>query len=353
MLQSWNENLCFDDVLLVPQYSEIPSRHEINVMITDEDNNPIFIGDRALQLPIFAAPMDTVVDEISAKKFVANGVCPILHRYCTIDEQVETYNRVVETPGAPVGAAVGATGDFEDRSRALYDAGCRFFCVDVAHGHHILVKNAIKKLRDLFGNEIYIMAGNIATLSGFEDVSSWGADFIRCGVGGGSVCSTRLVTGHGIPTLQTVFDCAPSQFTSFIVADGGLKNSGDIVKALAAGADFVMLGSLFAGCEDTPGEKMINDKGQKIKVFRGMASKDAQKDWRGKVSVAEGVTKLRPIEGNISEKVSELVGGIRSGLSYSGVKDIVDLCSHAEFVKVSANSIYENKPHSPGADCGA
>jgi len=343
-------SLCFDDILLVPQYSEVESRHSIDINVTDFRGAPINIGGRTMQLPIFASPMDTVVDIRSAQIMVSSGVCPILHRYCTIEEQVTTYLEVASVPGAPIAAAIGASGDFEDRACALYDAGVRILCLDVAHGHHVLVKDALKTLRDIFGDDIHLMAGNVATLQGFEDLISWGANFVRCGVGGGAVCSTRIVTGHGVPTMQTILDCAEtSKPLGYIVADGGIRTSGDIVKAFAGGADFVMLGSMLACHTESPGEERAGYR-EVYKNYRGMASKSAQYDWRGEVSVAEGVNSWHKVKGNLGETIGEIVAGIKSGLSYSGVASLSDFMAHVEIRRVSPNVVNENQPHAIGAE---
>ena len=171
--------------------------------------------------------------------------------------------------------------------------------MDVAHGHHILMKNAIEKLKSLY-SDVHIMAGNVATKTGFEDLANWGADSIRCNIGSGSICSTRIQTGHGMPGLQTIFECFAADITRDvkIIADGGLKNSGDIVKALAAGADFVMVGSLLSGTTQTPGEVIYSSDGTRRKIYRGMASKEAQHDWRGKHSSNEGVSTTVPAIGS-------------------------------------------------------
>ena len=182
-----------------------------------------------------------------------------------------------------VAAAVGTSGDYLERAAALVGHGAKILCVDVAHGHHVLMKLALTKLRELFGDTVHIMAGNVATLEGYNDLVDWGADSVRCNIGGGSICSTRIQTGHGVPGLHTIIDCARSDRNAPIIADGGIRNSGDIVKALAAGADFVMLGSLLSGTDETPGD-VINTREGKFKSYRGMASKDAQVEWRGRTA---------------------------------------------------------------------
>ena len=189
------------------------------------------------------------------------------------------------------------------------------------------------------------MAGNVATLEAFNDLSDWGADSIRVGIGGGSICSTRIQTGHGVPTLQSVIDCAASDRGAALIADGGIKNSGDIVKALAAGADFVMLGSMLAGTDEAPGEVLRGPDGQLKKVYRGMASKEAQNDWRGRISSIEGVAHVIPCKGPVEETLHEIATGIRSGLSYSGAINIPELQAKSVFIKQTSQSTFESSTH--------
>ncbi len=241
-------------------------------------------------------------------------------------------------------AAIGVTGDYQERVSELYKAGVSVFCLDVAHGHHILVKNALKYLKNNYSG-VHFMAGNVATLEGFEALANWGADSIRVGIGGGSICSTRLVSGHGIPTLQSVLDCVKTSHDVKIIADGGIKTSGDIVKAIAAGADFVMLGSMLAGTQETPGEVLSNTNGKKYKIYRGMASASAQKNWRGKSSTPEGVSTTIPYKGSVDIILENIAGGIRSGLSYSGCRSIKEFQALAGFVKQTSAGQVESNTH--------
>ena len=267
-----NKTYSYDDVLLVPQYSDIRSRAEIDISTN--------LGKGVKhQLPIFASPMDTISASAMANAMGKAGASAIIHRYNTIQEQVGEINKV-SSPRI-IGAAIGISGDYLERANALADAGADFLCVDVAHGHHIMMQEALWKLRRLFGDAYHIMAGNVATLEGINDLADWGADSVRCNIGGGSICSTRVQTGHGLPGLQTIIECAKTDRDVKIIADGGIKNSGDMVKALAAGADAVMIGSLLAGTTEAPGEIYMDAKGDRWKTYRGMASKEAQKDWRG------------------------------------------------------------------------
>jgi IMP dehydrogenase len=223
--------------------------------------------------------------------------------------------------------------------------GAQVICVDVAHGHHAMMEGCLKTLKDKYADSVHVMAGNVATLEGFDALASWGADSIRVGIGGGSICSTRLVTGHGIPTFQSILDCAKTSYDVKIIADGGIKTTGDMVKAYAAGADFVIIGSMLAGTKETPGEVFFGQKGKKYKVYRGMASSAAQQDWRGKFSAPEGVSTTVPFRGSVGPILQNFVGGIRSGLSYSGVRSLKELRCKASFVRQSNAGQIESSTH--------
>ena len=332
-----NEALSFDDVLLIPQYSEIDSRSEIKIQ-----QNLRNVGD--FSLPIISSPMDTVTGGHMAHAMSRLGGIGIIHRYNTIEEQVKEVRRPGRATCEPVGAAIGVGGDFLDRAIALREAGVGFLCIDVAHGHHAKVRYALEALRNTFGTHFHIMAGNVATLEGFNDLADWGADSIRVGIGGGSICSTRIQTGHGIPTLQSIIDCSASDRDVTLIADGGIKNSGDIVKALAAGADFVMLGSLLAGTEETPGS-IIRVDGELRKRYRGMASKDAQYDWKGSYRSVEGVAHSVPLRGPVRLAIEELEVGIRSGLSYSGALNVAELQAKSCFLRQTSAGQVESSTH--------
>ena len=331
--------LTFDDVLLTPQYSDIHSRKEIDIG-SDLDKNT------HLSLPIISAPMDTVTEVKTAIAINCAGGLGIIHRYNSIKEQASMVSKTANT--SIVGAAIGATGDFIDRATAVHDAGANILCIDIAHGHHILAKHAIAKLKEVFGDRIHIMVGNVATAEGFKALESWGANSIKVGIGGGSICSTRIQTGHGMPTLQSIFDInewVPHRQAT-LIADGGIRTSGDIVKALAAGADFVMLGSMLAGTEESPGEMIMNATGgNRRKVYRGMASKEAQMDWHGRFSSNEGVATTIPYKGKLEDTLEDLRNGIRSGLSYSGVRTVKELQQGALFVKQTLAGQIESSTH--------
>jgi IMP dehydrogenase len=328
------EALTYDDVLLAPQYSDIRSRSTISITSR--------LGSYELELPIIASPMDTVTASPMAAAMHTCGGMGVIHRYNSIEIQCEHVASL--PPGAMVGAAIGTSGDYLERATALVNTGVTLLCIDVAHGHHILMKEALRKLRVTLGNKVHIMAGNVATVEGYNDLVDWGADSVRCNIGGGSICSTRTQTGHGVPGLQTIIDCARPRREAPIIADGGIRNSGDVVKALAAGADFVMLGSLLSGTDETPGDIITTRRG-KFKSYRGMASKDAQIAWRGRTSSLEGIATRVPCKGPVADILQDLARGIRSGLSYSGARSISELQTKARFIRQTAGGQTESSTH--------
>lgn len=329
--------VCFDDVLLVPQYSGICSRSEITLSSSlGKDIN--------MRLPIISSPMDTVTGSDMLRAMDSLGGLGIVHRYNTPEMQADLVREAIRSGSLNTGAAIGVSGDFLDRAQILVNAGVKVLCVDIAHGHHVLMRHALKVLRNTFGNKVHIMAGNVATLEGVNDLSDWGADSVRVGIGGGSICSTRVQTGHGVPTLQSIIDCSSTDRDVIIVADGGIRNSGDIVKALAAGADFVMLGSLLSGTDESPGEIIFKD-GERYKAYRGMASKDAQIDWRGHTASIEGVSSAVPEKGPVKNVLSEMETGIRSGLSYSGAQNILELQVNSKMIKQTFSGTAESSTH--------
>ena len=335
----FKEAVTYDDMLLVPQYSDITSRSEVDI-------SSALSVTSALQLPIMASPMDTVSEVDMSVAMAKAGGLAVIHRYNTIPEQGDlVYRTASDISTSLTAAAIGVSGDYLERATTVVALGANVLCVDVAHGHHIMTKNALNELRKAFGDDIYIIAGNVCTLEGVNDVSDWGANAVRCNIGGGSICSTRIVTGHGLPGLQTIFDCARTDRDVKIIADGGIKTSGDIVKALAAGADFVMCGSLLAGTEESPGQVISLPDGSRMKEYRGMASKDAQVDWRNKSSTPEGVASYIPYKGSVTDILADLEGGIRSGLSYTGARTIAQLQHKAEWARQTSAGTVESGTH--------
>lgn len=332
------EALTYDDVLLLPQYSDIRSRSEVSVG-TDLGNG------LRLSLPIISSPMDTVSEDLMARAMSTAGGCSIVHRYNTPEQQAELVGHARVNGAENIGFAVGVGDDLLYRVSENLLAGAAFVCIDVAHGHHIMMKHAIRAIRAAVGDDLHIMAGNVATLEGINDLADWGANSVRCNIGGGSICSTRVQTGHGHPGLQTILDCAKTDREVAIIADGGIRNSGDIVKALAAGADAVMLGSLLSGTKETPGAVYTRQDGTKYKTYRGMASKEAQADWRGRFSSFEGISATVPYRGKVHNVLTELEQGIRSGLSYSGCRSILELQARHKFVRQTTAGLGESKTH--------
>ena len=338
------EFLSYDDVLLLPRYSDIRSRAEVSAATS-------LGNDLNLSLPLIASPMDTITETAMAAALGSQGATSVVHRYNTPEIQARYVSMAIDLAqmkyktNITVGAAIGVTDDYIERAHKVLNAGATFLCVDVAHGHHILMKDALQALRKEFGSNLHLMAGNVATLQGVNDLADWGADSARCNIGGGSICSTRVQTGHGVPGLHTIFECAKTDREIAIIADGGIRNSGDIVKALAAGADAVMCGSLLSGTDEAPGKIIEESDGTRWKTYRGMASKEAQLGWRGRYSSNEGVSARVPYRGSVLNILKDLENGIQSGLSYSGARTISELASTAEFIRQTSSGLSESGTH--------
>lgn len=272
-----------------------------------------------------------------------------------IHKRLEFPNAVKDEKGRLlVGAAIGVKNDYLERTAALVKAGVDVLVIDIAHGHAQSLLDTLYRIKSEFPN-VDVIAGNVATKHGTMDLISAGADAVKAGVGPGSTCQTRIVTGAGVPQLTAVMDCCESSIYSEVplIADGGIRYSGDIVKALAAGASTVMLGSMFAGCEESPGHTRVKD-GQKYKVYRGMASYDAAASRRTSEKgydvnlddyVPEGVETVIPYKGRVKEVLDQLIGGLRSGMSYLGVDTIEDMPKNADFIRMSPAGLSESKPH--------
>ena len=251
------------------------------------------------------------------------------------------------------GAAIGITGDVLERAKALLDAQVDVLVLDSAHGHSKNIMTCLDKIKSAFP-EAVIIAGNVATAEATEDLIKAGADCVKVGIGPGSICTTRVVAGIGVPQITAVYDaaCAAQKYNVPIIADGGIKYSGDIVKALAAGANVVMLGSLLAGCEEAPGATEIY-QGRSFKVYRGMGSlgamecgsKDRYFQEGAKKLVPEGVEGRVPYKGNVSDTIFQLVGGIRSGMGYCGCPTIEELHERSQFVRITGAGLKESHPH--------
>lgn len=326
----------FDDVLLVPQHSKITSRQDVDLSTS--------LGSLKLALPILSANMDTVTEGSMAVAMHKAGGAGVLHRFAELEDQTH-WVKTCRQQFAPVIVSVGIAGEhYSFLSEAAPDA----ICVDVAHGDHSRVVNIISELRNDFP-DIDIIAGNVATKGGAARLVQAGANIIKVGIGPGSVCSTRIVSGHGMPQLSAVMeisDCIKPR-GAYVIADGGIRYPGDIVKALAAGADAVMIGSLLAGTDEAAGERIV-EHGVAYKTFRGMASREVQKQKRNdRTPRVEGVSAKVPYRGPVADTLDNLEAGIRSGLSYSGACDLTDFREAAEFVVVTGNTLKENHPHHP------
>lgn len=344
MKKSKINGLCFDDILLVPNYSEIESRHSVDLgMMIGSGKNII-----ELSTPVIAAPMDTVCGQSMCIAMNNLGGLGILHRYMSKEEQQNISRELVESE-CRFGVAISSNNDFIKQAQALYDIGVRIFLVDTANGHGKYAIDAVRQLRDVF-DDVHIMAGNVATIDGFVNLAESGADSVRVGIGGGSACTTRIISGHGVPTLASIMECDTwrdlnDAFDCSIIADGGIRNSGDMVKSFAAGADAVMVGSMLAGTDESPGNIFVDASGTRVKTFRGMASADAQRDANNVVSVAEGISTTIPYKGAVEKIISQIRGGIGSGCSYSGCDRLAQLSTFAKYVEVSNASLNESKPH--------
>jgi IMP dehydrogenase len=335
-----NNDICFDDILMVPQYSEVVSRTAVDLKM------PVG-GSTWLDFPVIASPMDTVCEKDMAIAIAEAGGIGIIHRFMSAKNQInmvkEVYN--YNDLGLLVGAALSSTF-LEEHVEKLISSGASMLLIDTANGHSKMAIDATIRLKNLVGDSVHIMSGNVATVEGYVALDVAGADSVRVGIGGGSMCTTRIVSGHGIPTLSSIINVREAKdkfnLNAGIIADGGIRNTGDMIKAFAAGADSVMLGSMLAGTDESPGS--LHFKGnKKFKSFRGMASKEANKDKD--IAVAEGVSTMIPYKGSVKDIIKDIKGGIGSGCSYSGVDFLHDLYKESMYIKVSPLTVKESLPH--------
>lgn len=330
-----NHALTFDDVLLIPAYNHYESRRTVDISVTDRT------GKLQLKLPVMTANMDTITEHEMARFMADHGGVGVLHRFMTVERNVEEYRKC--PPGTFVSVGSG-DGELE-RAEALKDAGASYVCADVAHAHGRYMGRVVKKLREMLPNAC-IMAGNVATYAGADYLASCGADIVKVGIGAGSVCTTRLKTGFGVPMLTAIQECARADRS--LVADGGIRTPGDIVKALAFGADFVMVGGMLAGTRPTPGPLVVRDDGRRVKVYRGMASREAQESYLGEMPdwrTAEGVSAEVPYREDEAAILADIIGGVRSGLTYGGSSNIKELQRKLNYVLVSQAGRIESLPH--------
>ncbi|MGA1610124.1 MAG: IMP dehydrogenase [Candidatus Nanopelagicaceae bacterium] len=345
--------LTYDDVLLLPDASDVvPSEVDTKTQLT---------RNISLDIPLVSSAMDTVTESPMAIAMAKAGGIGIIHRNLSIDEQV-THVKLVKGAGLIVGAAVGVGDDGFARAQALIDAGIDVVVVDTAHGHHRAVLEAIEKIKNSYGEQ-EVIGGNVATRAGAQALINAGADAVKVGVGPGSICTTRVVAGVGVPQVTAIMEAAKACRKSDVplIADGGLQYSGDIAKAIVSGADSVMLGSLLAGCDESPGE-LIEIQGKKYKTYRGMGSLGAMQSRGEKKSyskdrymqddvlsedklVPEGIEGKVAYKGALATVAHQLVGGLRSGMGYAGAATIDELKRNGRLVQITFAGLQESHPH--------
>lgn len=354
-LDTLRTGLTFDDVLLVPRRSTIRSRSDVTLETS-------LTRRLRIRIPVVAANMDTVCETEMAIAMAKLGGIGIIHRFLTTSVQVAMVEQVKKTVTDDdvllVGAAVGTDGDALVRSKALVDAGVDVLVLDIAHGHADHALDIVARIKAELPT-VEVIAGNVATRLGAEDLVAAGADAVKVGVGPGGVCTTRLVAGVGVPQLTAIHDCAglddAAGLSVPVIADGGIRTSGDIVKALAAGASTVMMGSMLAGTKESPGDVEQSDRGL-VKRVRGMASFEALEARAARAGedidieyfeqrAPEGVEGTVPYRGEVRGLLATLMAGLRSGMSYSDARTIAELWEKAEFIRVTPNVVAMNRPH--------
>lgn len=326
------EGLTYDDVLLVPKRSPLESR-------TQADTSVRLPRGIEMQIPVFSASMDSVTGRDMAQAMADSGGIGIVHRFCSIEEQTE----MVRGVDGRVGAAIGISQeDTKRRTNSLIESGADFICVDVAHAHMDSCISSVEWVSQRY--DIPLMAGTVATRKGAKSLAEAGADIIRVGVGPGSSCLTREKAGVGVPQITAIQDCSKHPYDASIVADGGIRKPGDIVKALMAGADAVVVGGLLAACDESLAP-LVEKEGSYYKEVRGMASEAAQRDYDVDNVFVEGDTYLTEQFGPVATRMEEFEKGIKSGISYCGGVDVESARTNAEFMKISPNTVYRNGVH--------
>lgn len=357
------EGFTFDDVLLIPA--------ESHVLPNEVDLSTQLAPNLKLNVPFLSASMDTVTETKMATTMARNGGLGVIHKNMSADDQAKMVaavkaieNDASQYPNAAVdannhllvAAAVGVTSDTFDRASALLNAGADAIIIDTAHGHSAGVLRKVAEIRHQLPDATLI-AGNVATGEGTRALFEAGVDVVKVGIGPGSICTTRVVAGVGVPQLTAIYDAArvAREFGKPIIADGGMKYSGDIVKALAAGGNAVMFGSMFSGTDEAPGD-IIEDGGKKYKTYRGMGSLasmshgSADRYFQGGVNeanklVPEGIEARVEYKGSVNDIIFQMVGGLRSGMGYTGSATIQDLIDNAQFVRISNAGLIESHPH--------
>lgn len=358
------KGIAFDDVLLIPAESHVlPNEVDLSVQLAKN---------LKLNLPFISAGMDTVTESSMAIAMALQGGLGVIHKNMSIQAQagevanvkgvaltgnfvkaaVDDQNRLL------VAAAVGVTSDTFERAEALFEAGADAIVIDTAHGHSAGVLRKIKEIRQHYPTQTLI-AGNVATGDATRALFDAGVDVVKVGIGPGSICTTRVIAGVGVPQITAIYDAATAakEYGKPIIADGGIKYSGDIVKAIAAGGNAVMLGSMFSGTTEAPGE-VFEDHGKKYKAYRGMGSVGAMAQSHGSSDryfqggvneanklVPEGIEARVEYKGDVADIIFQMVGGLRSGMGYCGAPDIQSLIDNAQFVQISNAGLRESHPH--------
>lgn len=359
------EGITFDDVLLIPA--------ESHVLPNEVDLSTQLAPNLKLNIPLISAGMDTVTEGKMAAAMAKMGGLGVVHKNLSIQAQADEVRLAKNTPVTAedthaavdkdgkllVAAAVGVTSDTFERAEALFEAGADAIVIDTAHGHSAGVLRKIKEIRDHFPHNTLI-AGNVATAEGTRALFEAGVDVVKVGIGPGSICTTRVVAGVGVPQLTAIYDAADvaREFGKPIIADGGIKYSGDVVKALAAGGNAVMLGSMLSGTEEAPGDVQQGADGRLVKSYRGMGSVGAMSQQHGSSDryfqggvneanklVPEGIEAVVSYKGTVSNVVYQILGGLWSGMGYCGAENIDKLIETAQFVRISNAGLRESHPH--------
>jgi IMP dehydrogenase len=320
----FENSLSYSDVFIIPQYSNITTRRQVDISSK--------LGEHNIEIPVISANMESVTDSVVCNRMRQGGALGALHRFSSKEEAVKDFLSQDSAVKNPVIVSVGVTRDSRDRAVILHEAGARYFIIDIAHGHSLNMKEMISFLKERYKNDIFIIAGNVATAEASIDLINWGADAIKCGVANGSICATKNVTGVVIPMVNTILSCKMGIQRQLkkkhvpLIADGGLVEIGDVCKAIGLGADFVMSGRLFAGCDESPTGL----------VYRGSASKEVQEKYRTdapeQMPTPEGKSEiLKESRGPIKSVLDSIAGGMRSSFSYVGAENINQFHARCKF----------------------
>lgn len=315
----------YDDISLVPRRaSTLPHRADARPEVQ--------LGPVLLRMPLLGSPMPDVCGTAMCRALASAGALGVLHRFQPIADQVDEFRSAVAGGGQAVAAAVGVTGDYRERTRALVDAGCRILCLDTANGAHAQVGEALAWVRKEVGDEVFLIAGNVASAEAFQWLEEQGADAIRVGIAGGSVCETRTETAVYVPTPHAVAEAASVRRRALIIGDSGIRTPADMCKLLALGADLVMVGSALAGTSEAPG-RVIVVEGKKYKIMRGAASFSVQQQaGRDDPEYVEGAETLVPYKGHVDDVVGRYLAGLRSSMSYMDARTLAEFRANVDLV---------------------